>query len=404
MDADDARWLVSSQAAGELAALAAEPDPGALGVAERLRRRLSVSRAAAVSAQALLRRRARTKFGARADSLFFTTAGLEQASRSPVAAWRAQRLAEAGVRRVADLGCGIGADALAFAAAGLDVFAVEADEVTAILAAANLGHDVLLGDATAVLDTVPPDAAVFCDPARRTSEGRSWRVEDLSPPWSFVGEVLRTRTACIKLAPGMPHALIPDGVAATWVSERGDLVELSLWRGEWPAQRQAVLLPSGAVLSGPLNSSAGNSGSVDSGSGDPSTGPTRGTARLPVAGEVLYEPDAAVIRAALVDRLAADLDAVRVQPGIAYLLGRTARPTPFATAFEVLAVLDASERTLRSWVRSERIGTLEIKKRGIDVDPAALRRRLKPAGPASATVVLTPTQQGARALVVRRLG
>ena len=106
---------------------------------------------------------------------------------------------------------------------------VEADEVTAILAAANLGHDVLLGDATAVLDKVPPDAAVFCDPARRTSEGRSWRVEDLSPPWSFVGEVLRTRTACIKLAPGLPHALIPDGVAATWVSERGDLVELSLW-------------------------------------------------------------------------------------------------------------------------------------------------------------------------------
>ena len=390
MDADDARWLVSSQAAGELAALAAEPDPGALGVAERLRRRLSVSRAAAVTAQALLRRRARTKFGARADSLFFTTAGLEQASRSPVAAWRAHRLAEAGVRRVADLGCGIGADALAFAAAGLDVFAVEADEVTAILAAANLGHDVLLGDATAVLDTVPPDAAVFCDPARRTSEGRSWRVEDLSPPWSFVGEVLRTRTACIKLAPGLPHALIPDGVAATWVSERGDLVELSLWRGSWPAQRQAVLLPSGAVLSGP-----GDSGAVDA-----STGP----ARLPVAGEVLYEPDAAVIRAGLVDRLAADLDAVRVQPGIAYLLGRTVRPTPFATAFEVLGVLDTSERALRAWVRSERIGTLEIKKRGVDVDPAALRRRLKPAGPASATVVLTPTKQGARALVVRRLG
>ena len=76
-----------------------------------------------VTAQALLRRRARTKFGPRADSLFFTTAGLEQASRCPAAAWRAHRLAEAGVRRVADLGCGIGADALAFAAAGLDVFA-----------------------------------------------------------------------------------------------------------------------------------------------------------------------------------------------------------------------------------------------------------------------------------------
>ena len=69
----------------------------------------------------------------------------------------------------------------------------------------------------------------------------------------------------------------------------------------------------------------------------------------------------------------------------------------------VLEVMDAGERTLRAWVRRERIGTLEIKKRGIDIDPAALRRRLKPAGPASATVVLTPTVDGARALVAQRL-
>jgi hypothetical protein len=53
-------------------------------------------------------------------------------------------------------------------------------------------------------------------------------------------------------------------------------------------------------------------------------------------------------------------------------------------------------------VRQNRIGTLEIKKRGLDVDPAALRRRLSPKGPRSATLVLTPTPDGAAALVVRR--
>jgi hypothetical protein len=119
---------------------------------------------------------------------------------------------------------------------------------------------------------------------------------------------------------------------------------------------------------------------------------------------VLYEPDPAVIRAGLIDTLAEHLHARRVQPGIAYLVAARHTATPFATAFEVLDVLDAGEKSLRAWVRGQGIGTLEIKKRGLEVDPAALRRRLKPSGSASATIVLTPTPAGARALVVRRLG
>ena len=118
---------------------------------------------------------------------------------------------------------------------------------------------------------------------------------------------------------------------------------------------------------------------------------------------MLYEPDPAVIRAGLVEVLAAELKARRVQADIAYLIADQPRHTPFATVFEVLEVLDAGEKTLRGWVREHRVGTLEIKKRGVDIDPAALRRRLKPAGPNSATLVLTPTPDGARALVVRRL-
>ena len=53
-------------------------------------------------------------------------------------------------------------------------------------------------------------------------------------------------------------------------------------------------------------------------------------------------------------------------------------------------------------VREAGVGTLEIKVRGLDVDPAVLRRRLKPSGPNSATVILTPTPEGARAVVARR--
>lgn len=383
MDADDADWLVGAEAGAALDSAAAEADPTSLAAAARMRRALPPQRAALVLSQESLRRRAVAKFGAAAGAMYFTADGLEQATRPRVAAWRAQRFADAGVRRVIDLGCGLGADAGAFLAAGLDVVAVESDPATAALARANLGVEVIVADAVEVVEGLDPGAAVFCDPARRTRSGRSWRLEDLRPPWSFVQHLLDTRLCCVKLGPGLAHTHLPGDAAATWVSDTGDLVELSLWRGGWEPARQAVLLPAGAVLS-----------DDDSGAAP---------AALPaVPGEVLYEPDPAVIRAGLVDALALRLGARRLSPGIAYLAAPAPRPTPFATAFTVLAVLDAGEKVLRAWVRDHRIGTLEIKKRGVDVDPAVLRRRLKPAGPNTATLVLTPTAHGARALVVSR--
>jgi hypothetical protein len=46
---------------------------------------------------------------------------------------------------------------------------------------------------------------------------------------------------------------------------------------------------------------------------------------------------------------------------------------------------------------------VEIKKRGIDIDPAELRRRLRLVGPNSATVVISRTPRGALAAVVERI-
>ena len=104
-----------------LAAAEAEPDPGSLGAGTRLRARFGPDLAAAALTQVTLRRKARTKFGEAAAGLFFTRDGLEQATRPDVADLHARRFVDAGVRRVVDLGCGIGSDAAAFVRAGLDV-------------------------------------------------------------------------------------------------------------------------------------------------------------------------------------------------------------------------------------------------------------------------------------------
>lgn len=386
MDPELAAWLVSAEAEAALAAAAAEADPDSVAAAQRLRREWAPAQAAAALTQARLRRRAETKFGSAAQRLFFTTDGLEQATRAEVARWRAQRFREADVARVVDVGCGLGADALAFAEAGLEVVALEVDATTAVLAAANLAGRarVITGDATsgdglrALQAELAAGAAVFIDPARRTAAGRSWRVLDFSPSWDFATGLLEGTFGCIKGAPGLPLALIPATAGATWVSHRGDLVEASIWSD---GPRQAVLLPGGAALDADIG------------------------APVPV-GEVeryLYEPDPAVLRSGASSRLAELMHAHRLSPEVAYLSTPEFQSTPFATGFEVLSVMAYSERELRAWSRREDIGVLEIKVRGLDIDPAALRRRLKLSGSAPATVVLTPTASGARVLVVRRL-
>src|SRR4051812_41935920 len=124
--------------------------------------------AAAALTQVELRRRASGKFGAAAETMFFTRAGLEQATRAVVADRRAARLAAAGVRTLADLGCGLGSDALAAARAGIEVYAVDADPTTAAVATANvaaLGLDASIKVDCADATTVPVEDfdAVFAD-------------------------------------------------------------------------------------------------------------------------------------------------------------------------------------------------------------------------------------------------
>jgi SAM-dependent methyltransferase len=391
MDPETAVLLASSEGAEAVATAQAEDDPGSLGAATRLRAAFPPALAAAALTQAALRRKAASKLGAQASGMLLTPDGLEQATRWDVAVWRAGLFAEAGVSRVVDLCCGLGTDAAAFALAGLDVVAVERDPATAVLARYNLAGrgEVVTGAAEDVLARLAgrPGTAVFCDPARRTSRGRSWDVADLSPSWPFLQAVLDgSPPAVLKLGPGFPPRLVPPGAAAVWTSASGDLVECGLWAGVGfdPGAREAVLLPAGDVIASDGTSVAA-------------------AGRPPVEGDVLYEPDPAVVRAGAVPVLCRRLNTRPVAEGISYLLGTSVLLTPFAAGFEVLDVLPWKETALRHWVAAHDIGTLEIKKRGIDVDPAALRRRLRPRGRRAATLLITPAAGGAVCLVVRRV-
>lgn len=210
MDLDQFAALRTPEGSAVLTAATEVAGGDPLAAAAALRSRgVPAGLAAAALTQAELRRRAVGKFGPEAAGMFLTRPGLEQATRRVVADRRAARLAAAGVRALADLGCGLGADALAAARAGIRVYGVEADPVTAALAAANAEaaglaamFTVECGDATA-FDVTRVDA-VFCDPARRRA-GTGRRIFDpnaYSPPWDFVtGLAGRVPHTVVKVAP-----------------------------------------------------------------------------------------------------------------------------------------------------------------------------------------------------------
>lgn len=386
MDVESVRWLGSED--GQLVLARAtgldEPDPlKAHAALERACPGTPSELLAVALTQAELRVRAVDKFGALAASMYFTPDGLEQATRLPVATHRAARLSVFGASTVVDLGCGIGGDLISAARAGLRVTGVERDPETAATARANLAAlelagEVFVGEAESI--DLTPYVVVFADPARRADGRRVFDHNAYSPPWSFVTELLQ-RTACVKAAPGIPHDAIPDGVEAEWISDAGEVKEAALWSGSFyeGASRRATLLPTGVSVTDAPEVEAG-----------------------PV-GQYIYEPDGAVVRAGLVTAVAAAVHGWLLDPRIAYVTADKHIPTPLASAYEVLEELPYKEKALRSWIRTQDIGTLEIKKRGVDFDPAQLRKKLAPKGSATATLIVTRIGRDAVAYSCRRL-
>ncbi|MBX7265264.1 SAM-dependent methyltransferase [Micromonospora sp. Llam7] len=369
--------------------------------------------AAAALTQAELRRRATGKFGPAAAGMFFTRPGLEQATRRVVADRRARRLRAAGVRTLADLGCGLGADALAAARVDIRVYAVEADPLTAALAEANAQAagladlvTVECGDATAF--DVTRVEAVFCDPARRRA-GTGRRIFDpnsYSPPWDFVtGLAERVPRTVVKVAPGIDHALIPPGAEAEWVSVDGDLVEAALWCGDLAeVSRRATVLKERLPVDASGGAAAPAHQPPDRADGPAAYQLTGTGAREAPVGAVrrfVYDPDPAVVRAHLIAELAADLDATLADPTIAYLYADAAQRTPYARCLAVTDVLPFSLKRLRVLLRERRVGRVEILKRGSALEPERLRRDLRLAGDQSASLVLTRVAAAPTVLVCR---
>lgn len=402
MDVETLTWLLTDEGQRLLAEASAaydahDGDVVRAGAAVR-RVETDPARAAAALTQAQLRVRAVAKLGDDAGRMYFTPDALEQATRARVAAHRAARLAAARPPSVVDLGCGLGSDLVAFARAGITAAGVDLDPVRVAVARANLDALGLPG-AVQVADatTVDLDAfgAAYVDPARRSGRGRVLDADGWTPPWPFVVDLLG-RHGLAKVAPGIPHDLLPAGVEAEWVSEGGDVTEASLWAPRFAsATRRATVIP------GPGRGTGTDSGLASlTEDDDPYDGQPRPVG--PVGG-YLYEPDGAVIRAGLVTAVAAGVGGHLVDEHIAYVTADAAFRTPFARSYRVVEELPYREKQLKAALRERGVGRLTIKKRGVAVVPEELRRRLALKGEEEATVVLTRVAGAGTALLVEPL-
>jgi len=319
----------------------------------------------------VLRRKAAAKFDDPADWLF-TDEALQQATAEPVAAHRARRLAGATVH---DATCSIGTELAALRNSAASVVGSDIDPVRLAMARNNVADvDLCRAD---VLRPITRDAVVLLDPARRSGGRRRFDPRDYTPPLDALLDIYRERDIAVKCAPGIDFDAISRLEFAGEIevtSLAGRVREACLWSAGLAARgvtRRATMLDAGEEI-------------TDAEPDDCVVAP---------AGRWIVDPDGAVVRAGLVRHYAARHGLWQLDPEIAYLSGD--RLPDGVRGFEVLEALGYSERRLRQALSVRDVGAAEILVRGVDVDPDALRPRLRLRGSHQASVVIARLGAGA---------
>lgn len=367
----DVEYLRSPAGADALRETAALPLTGNTLVADiaSARKRFG-DRAAILVETTLLRRRAAAKL-ANPDSWLFTDEALQQATAEPVARHRARRL---GGALVHDATCSVGTELAALRDSAATVIGSDLDPVRLAMAHNNVdGVDLCRADA---LRPITRGAVVVLDPARRSGGRRRFDPRDYAPPLDELLDVYRHRDTVVKCAPGIDFDAVRglgfDGeIELTSLS--GSVREACLWSAglaESGVRRRASLLDTGEQI-------------TDADPDDCAVAP---------AGRWIVDPDGAVVRAGLVRHYAARHWLWQLDPDIAYLSGD--RLPPGVRGFEVLEQLAFGERRLRQALSTRDVGAVEILVRGVDVDPDALRSRLRLRGSQQASVVIARIGSG----------
>lgn len=325
-----------------------------------------------------------------ADRLWLTRTALEQATAWEVARHRARRFGE-GVP-VHDLCCGIGVDAAALATRA-PVTAWDMQPAMCVRCRWNVDVWSTAHPVTVKCEDVTrldwTDRILHIDPDRRAGRARPVRrLELYHPPLAWLQHLVQTAAGgSIKLGPAANFLQKFPGCEIELISVRGECREATVWFGGLASDHpfRATVLPSGETLAGdPLAALAPRADSV---------------------GAFLFDPDPAVVRSGLIDRLCEDEALKRLDAEDEYLTGDSLSATPFARPFRVLAEFPNRVQDLRRALRrsTDRPSNYEVKSRRLPVDAAAIARSL-PRGDGPPRVVIFARVGGkARIVLAERI-
>lgn len=345
-----------------------------LKIGERLRGELNPERAAMVLTQIDLRERAKVKF-AHPERMLFTRPGLEQATSQSIARYRSQRFA--GSERIVDLCCGIGGDLIAMAELARPSMAVDLDPVHLFLAefnarAVNSGVDItpLLQDVRDV--DIQATDAVFIDPARRLESGKRIGYQSEPPVEWSIALAERAAHVAIKTAPGIPHDLVPADWELEHISIGHDLKEAVMWSpGLARSRHTATVINSEQTHS--LEEIAGGYVMI----------------RDARPGDWLHDLNPAVTNAGLVESLARQIDADRIDAEIGFLVSKEQVESPFTSSWHILDVLPWHEKRIRQALNSLDAGPIDIRRRGLPGDVPSITKRLRGKGNRRMMIAMT---------------
>jgi hypothetical protein len=233
-------------------------------------------------------------------------------------------------------------------------------------------------------------AAWHIDPDRRPAGRRTSSVMRSEPSASVLEQLWHThRHGAIKLAPA---AELPGAWSAVcerqWLGSGRECRQQVAWFGELaqaPGHRTATIVDQQGRPSPPL-------AACDQPSCQLAT----------CVGRYVHEPHACVLAARLTGTLAQQLGLCALAPDVAYLTSDETRDDPRVTSFEVTDVVPFDRRRLRQLLAARRIGSLEIKKRGVTFDPRELQQQLQGRGEKSAVLIVAPWAGAVHALLARR--
>jgi hypothetical protein len=402
---EDLIWLLSEEAAPVLETVqtAFLDRTNAVRIAKSLRKKFSPTRSALVMEQAQLRIRASRKFE-KADEMFFTKRGLEQASSWRLGDYKASRFSE--LWNVADICCGIGGDltSLALRETTSDsgpssvplTVGVDNDSLICIFARRNLLVNRVSEEVATVEEADFNDFSidgfdgVHIDPDRR-AKGRTVLGNNFSPKIEEIFEKIPdTVSLAIKVAPATPGDRYgSDQIEREWIGDHRECKQQILWRGPLtknPGKRTATYVGKRGVSSISIEESEVK-------------------ATVPYFDDFkayLFEPHPSVLAAKLTDAIGRKYGLRRFTSNIVYLTGDQPISDPLLTQFEILDVVRLDLRSTVKVLSILGVGEVEVKKRGVDQVVADQFARMKLEGPNKATVILTRLGKHRVAVVAKR--